>query len=106
MDKLEVIGRLQLEYFIEQELTVNTHSYLKMSNDVRLLITFTQKFVDFEATVRRIFPKRIVEVRPDELLEALRANVAEIKEIYLLLIVYETVLRGLLEKYEGWRQYL
>jgi hypothetical protein len=47
MDKLEVIGRLQLEYFIEQELTVNTHSYHKMSNDVKFLINFTQKFVDF-----------------------------------------------------------
>lgn len=106
MDKLEVIGRLQLEYFIEQELTVNTHSYLKMNNDVRLLISFAQKFVDFEASVRKLFPKRITELQPEELLNILRANVREIKEIYLLLITYETALRELLEKYEGWRQYL
>jgi hypothetical protein len=36
-----------MEYFIDQELTVNTHSYLKMSNDVKMLIAFTQKFADF-----------------------------------------------------------
>jgi hypothetical protein len=35
-------------------------------------------------------------VSSDEILGELRLNVAEIKEIYLLLIVYETVLRELL----------
>ena len=40
------------------------------------------------------------------MLDQLRTNVSEIKEIYLLLIVYESVLRELLERYEEWRQYL
>jgi hypothetical protein len=30
-----------------------------MSNDVKILISFTQKFVDFDAAVRALFPKRI-----------------------------------------------
>jgi len=51
MDKLETIGRLQMEYFIEQELTVNTHAYLKMNNDINLLIDFTGKYLRFKSLI-------------------------------------------------------
>lgn len=65
MDKLQTIGKLQTEYFIEQELGINTHSYLKMSSDLGLLLSFTRKLIEFSERVRSLFPKSITEVHID-----------------------------------------
>jgi hypothetical protein len=68
MDQLETIGRLQMEYFIEQDLTVNTHAYLKMNHDINLLIEFTQKYLLFASSIELLLPNKITDVQTDDLL--------------------------------------
>lgn len=77
-----------------------------MHNDTGQLVAFTKRYLEFKKIVEGQFSYSINQVDTEELLENLRAHVAEIKEVYLLLIAYETVLREILEKYEEWRQYL
>lgn len=88
MNKLQEISKLQDRYFIDQDLTVNSHSYEKMQSDSKLLIDYLQKYMSFKETIANLHPIKIANIDTREYLTVLLANTKQINEDYLLLITY------------------
>jgi hypothetical protein len=106
MVKLEDIGKLQDRYFIDQDLTVNTHSYQKMSNDIQLLSGYIKKYLRFKERMEKIIPDPILSIKAKVFLDEILLNIKEVNEDYLLLISYETTIKEILDSYNEWKKYL
>ena len=64
------------------------------------------ELISVESSIKAIFTQSIFNVEVEGFLDKISSNVSDIKEIFLLMIAYEMLLRELLSRYDSWKLFL